>query len=88
MNIILRWLLDLAKPYLFQIIIYGSVAAALGGGFLYLKVHYENVGYAKAISAIAAKDKSALDEVNNAKKMVDECYAAGRSWDVTSGLCD
>lgn len=75
------------RPYLFQLILYGTVAAAVGGGFLFVKSHYENVGWNKAIAAVAAKDERAISRVKEATKTVDDCYAAGKQWDATVGVC-
>lgn len=79
--------LNFLRPYLFQIALYGGIALAATGGFVAAKIHYENVGYAKAIAAVAAQDKGALDAVRDAKGKVDQCYVSGRSWDVVNGVC-
>lgn len=75
------------RPYLVRIILISSLIAALGGGFLYLKIHYEHVGYNKAIAAVAAKDERALHAVREAIALVDKCYSDGGTWDVVGGVC-
>lgn len=74
-------------PYLMRIILYASITAAIGGGFLYVKIHYENIGYSKAIVAIAAKDQGAMERVTKAKKGVDDCETFGGTWDTVTGRC-
>lgn len=74
-------------PYAIRLIAGAVMLSALGGGFLYVKVHYENVGYAKAISKIAAKDEKAVDDVRSAKNKVDDCFNAGHTWDTLRGVC-
>lgn len=75
-------------PYLSRIILYASLAAAIGGGFLYVKIHYEHIGRDKAIAAIAAKDERAISDVKAATQKVDDCYAVGRTFSTVSGLCN
>lgn len=74
-------------PYLMRIILYASITAAIGGGFLYVKIHYEHIGRDKAIAAIAAKDQGAIDAVHKATSKVDDCYTSGGTWDVVGGMC-
>jgi hypothetical protein len=75
-------------PYLMRIAIGAAVAAFAGASWITVAVHYENKGYAKAIAAVAAKDKGAIDGVREAKARVDECYGSGRAWNVTDGVCE
>lgn len=74
-------------PYLLRIALFASIMAALGGGFLYVKVHYENIGYSKALTAVAAKDQGALDRVRKSEKGIDDCNSFGGTWDTRSGMC-
>jgi hypothetical protein len=74
-------------PYAIRLIMGAALLAGIGGGFLFVKVHYENIGYEKAISKIAAKDEKAVDDVRAAKNKVDECFNSGRNWDAVRGLC-
>lgn len=78
---------EFLAPYLIKIAVGAGIALAAGGAFVAAKIHYENVGYAKAIAAVAAQDKGALDAVREATGKVDQCYAAGRGWDVVNGVC-
>jgi hypothetical protein len=74
-------------PYLMRIILYASITAAIGGGFLYVKIHYEHIGRDKAIAAIAAGEKGALEDVEAAKAKVEECYSGNGTWDAVRGVC-
>jgi hypothetical protein len=71
-----RWLAGLA--------ILGVLA---GGADLYLSVHYYNKGWHAAIAAVAKKDQEALNAVKKSESEVDACYAAGRVWSTTDGVC-
>lgn len=75
-------------PYIARIIIGAVITAIAGAGWLGAAIHYENKGYAKAIAAVAAKDKGAIDGVRQAKARVVECYGSGRTWNVTDGVCE
>ena len=66
---------------------YVLIAIAVAGSWLWIKVHYENIGYAKAIHAIAAQDQKALEASNVARKTVGECFSSGGTWDVSGGVC-
>lgn len=77
----------LVRPYLLQLIGGLAIAAALGGGFLTLKVHYTHIGYDKAIAAIAAEDKEAIDAADQARERVGACRNAGGVWDQSEGKC-
>lgn len=80
-------ILAFLAPYLMRIILYASITAAIGGGFLYVKIHYEDIGYNKALTAVAAKDQGALDRVKKAKIGVDDCQEFGGTWDTVTGRC-
>ena len=74
-------------PYLFRLVIAGLITSAIGGAFIFTKVHYEHVGRDKAIAAIAANERETLAEVNAAKQKIDECYARRGTWDASVGVC-
>lgn len=88
MSMLIALIKQIAAPYLLRLIIIGLITSAIGGAFLFLKFHYENVGYDKAIAAIAAKDERAISRVKDAIKTVDDCYAAGKQWSSVVGLCN
>jgi hypothetical protein len=46
-----------------------------------------NKGYAVAINQVAAKNQEATDAIRKATSSIDDCNAAGRSWDTVAGLC-
>jgi len=71
-----------------QLVLVVSLLIAAALGFLWLKVHYEDIGYNKAMSAIAAQDKKAVERSNNARQTVRECFDSGGTWDVSNGVCD
>lgn len=79
---------EFLAPLVTRIIIGAVIAALAGAGWLGVAVHYENKGYAKAIAAVAAKDKGAIDGVRQAKGRVDECYSSGHSWNSSDGVCE
>ena len=66
---------------------YVLIAIAVAGSWLWIKVHYENIGYAKAIHAIAAQDERAINAAQEARKTVKACRDSGHSWSVETGEC-
>ncbi len=81
MPAILLWLIGPIGRYVL-------IAVAVSGALLWFKVHYENIGYQKALHAIAAQDQKAVEASNVAKKTVSECFASGGTWNVSDGVCD
>lgn len=67
---------------------YVAIAAIVGGGFLWVKVHYENIGYQKALAAIAAQDLKAKGKADESHKTVSDCFDANGNWNVITGVCD
>lgn len=47
-----------------------------------------NKGYATAINHIASQNKEASDAVKKAISSVDQCNAAGGTWDTVGGVCE
>jgi hypothetical protein len=82
-----EFIIALVRPYLVQLAVGAGIAAAAGGGFLTLKLHYTHVGYQQAIDAIAAEDKEAIDAADQARGRVSACRNAGGMWDQTEGQC-
>lgn len=67
----------------------GAIIVAVGGGgFLWVKVHYENVGYQKALAAVAAKDAKAVERAKQVQQEVDRCFDDGHTWNVENGACE
>lgn len=64
------------------------VVSTLGGLYYAIDSHAEERGWNKAIAAIAAKDKRAIDAARKARSSVDDCFAAGGVWDTASGKCN
>ena len=62
--------------------------STLGGLYWAIDSHAEERGWNKAIAAIAAKDKRAIDAARTARGNVDNCLAAGGVWDTASGKCN
>jgi hypothetical protein len=81
------WLGYLIRPFVPWLIGGAVVIAAALGGWGYCKVHYTKVGYARAINEIAANDRKAIDEADQARMRVRACRDAGGVWDVTQGIC-
>lgn len=52
-----------------------------------ISVKIYNRGYASAISAVAERNKVAIDAVRKGTTRVQDCYAGGGSWDATDGVC-
>ena len=65
-----------------------AIIAGVGIGWLVFARHYENIGYAKAIHAIAAQDQRAINEKDKALETVHACRNSGRTWNVSSGMCE
>lgn len=65
----------------------GVVAAALLGGFLWVRAHYIDVGMDRQAAAFAAQDNKAIEKARKAKTIVQECFDGGKEWDVTDGKC-
>lgn len=57
-------------------------------GWVAFAKHYENIGYQKAIAAVAAQDRKALDHVNTALESVKACRSSGGTWSVPDGVCN
>lgn len=80
--------LNFLRPYLLQLAIGGALALAAGGGFVALKVHYQNVGYARAVHDVAVQNQEAVDAVNTARARVRDCNSRdGMRWDQVAGEC-
>lgn len=75
------------QPFLGKIIGYGIVAVVVSGALLYAKIHYEDIGYQKAITEINQANERANQNAQNARSKVDDCFASGRTWDVARGVC-
>jgi len=76
-----------AIPLLWRLIALGVLLTGIAGGVTAWSVHQYNKGYAAAISAIAAKDREAVNAVNAGKLKVDECVSRNGEWDTISGVC-
>lgn len=68
---------------------YLLIAVAVGGVFAYGRQHYINIGYQKALHAIALQDQKAVEESNVAKGDVSQCFARGVpwTWDIDAADC-
>lgn len=65
----------------------GAIIIGVGIGWLVFATHYENIGYAKAIHALAAQDQRAIDAKDKALETVKACRDSGHEWDVSNGVC-
>lgn len=76
----------LAKP---QLIMYGAIVIAVVGGFIYVRQHYINVGYQRALAAVAAEDARAVEAKDEVKRhKVGPCFERGGTWNVETGECE
>ena len=82
---ILLWLTDTKIGR--TIAITGAIIVGIGIGWLAFATHYENIGYAKAMHAIAAQDAKAISEAQHARETVKACRDGGGTWDVANGVC-
>lgn len=64
------------------------ILSAIVGGFLWIKTHYYNRGYAAAVQAIAAQDQRAINARDEALAKVRACRNGGGTWNVTDGVCE
>jgi hypothetical protein len=86
MPAIILWLIEskLGRTVAISVAIFIGV----GIGWLVFATHYENIGYAKAIHAIAAQDSKAISEAQHARQTVKDCRDSGHQWNVSSGMCE
>lgn len=80
MPFIVTWLLGPIGRYVI-------IAVVAGGGFLWVKVHYENIGYKKALTAVEAQDQKAKGHADEAHKSVSDCFDSNGTWDIERGVC-
>lgn len=78
----------LVGPTLAPLLLYGVIALAAGAGWLALKTHYYNKGWAAALHAVAVKDDRAVKEADDAKGNVTACLDGGGRWNVVDGVCE
>lgn len=71
-----------------RLIVIGSVIAALSGAFVWYRGSLIDMGYDRAIAAVAAENKEAVDAVRQKRHELSACYDRGGNWDQSSGLCD
>jgi hypothetical protein len=65
------------------------LAVSLLGGLYYaIDSNAEGRGWNKAIAAIAAKDKGAIDAARKLRSAADNCNDTGGVWDAARGKCD
>ena len=77
-----------ALPLVWQLATGVAVVAAIGGGITYWVVHERNIGWNKAVDAIAAKDRKGIDAARKSISDVDACAARGGTWDTVGGVCN
>lgn len=64
------------------------LALIAGGGFLWIKTHYENIGYQKALDAVEKQNQRAIGTATEAIRDVRVCFDSGGTWNVETGRCD
>lgn len=70
-----------------RLIVYSALGVSIVVGALTIRQHYINIGYQKAIHAIAVKDASAIKDADDAERAVKDCYARGGTWDQGAMSC-
>lgn len=71
-----------------KLIEYAIILVMVSGLCTYLVVHYENIGYNRAITEVNTANKRASDAAAQARFNVEDCNNSGGTWDVTSGVCN
>lgn len=71
-----------------RIIVYFTLIVGIIVGALTIRQHYINIGWHKAMHAIAVKDTAAIKDADDAEKAVKACYARGGSWNQGAMSCD
>jgi hypothetical protein len=64
------------------------LVSTFGGLYYAIDSHAEERGWNKAIAAVAAKDKRAIDEARKLRSASDSCNDSGGVWNVTRGQCE
>jgi hypothetical protein len=64
------------------------ITAVLIGGYALWSSHIEQRGYDRAISAIAAQDREAVNAADNARDHIRACRASGGVWRSSTGQCE
>lgn len=72
------------SPLVMKLIGVGVLILAIGIAWFSFAKYYEHKGRDKII----AQDQGAVTNAKAKIKNVDDCYAAGRSWDSTRGVCN
>lgn len=60
---------------------------AIGGGVLYARGHWINLGRTEALADINAANAKAQGNANQGVKSVSDCYDGGGTWDRANGVC-
>ncbi|EKS26739.1 hypothetical protein [Afipia felis] len=79
---------DLVAKITLRMILWAVLVIAVVIAVLMIRSHWIGVGEERMAARIAAQDEGALQNVKQAKKVIDECYRAGSRWNATSGLCE
>lgn len=66
----------------------GAVVAGLGLGFVVLRSHYINEGYAEAIASVKAANEKSEGLAANGVKDVTTCFDGGGTWNRDTGKCE
>lgn len=75
-------------PYALRLAIGAVALVAAGGGFIALKLHYENVGFQRAVHDVAVQNEEAIRAVDAARLRVRSCDATdGMRWDQVARDC-
>jgi hypothetical protein len=68
-------------------IVYGVVAALVGGALLGIRQHYVNKGWNKAIAAVKKQDDRAVAAASKVEEQTARCDSSNGFWDVITQDC-
>lgn len=68
-------------------IVYGVIAAVIGGALLGIRQHYVNKGWNKAIEAVKKQDDRAVAAADRVMEKTTKCDETSGFWDVITQDC-
>lgn len=66
----------------------GVILSLVGGVWVSVKIHYENLGYSKAMHAVAVQTSKAAREGAKARDEVKACTEQGKMWVIEDDACE
>ena len=74
-------------PLAAKAIVYGILAAVVGGALLGIRQHYVNLGWNSHRAAVERQDNIAISASREVQKKTDACSDANGFWDVITQGC-